>query len=63
MRVEAVNRENNRISLVPADVSREEEETAATMKQYQRQDTAGEAPLGSLGEMLKLQLARKALRK
>ena len=59
VRIEAVNRATNRISLVPADVSREADETAATMKQYQ-QGPAEEAPLGSMGEMLKLQLAKKA---
>lgn len=59
VRIEAVNRANNRISLVPADVSREADEVAATMKQYQ-QGPAQEAPLGSMGEMLKIQLAKKA---
>ncbi len=60
VRVEAVNRATNRISLIPAAISREEEETAATMKQYQQQGPAEEAPMGSLGEMLKQQLEKKA---
>ena len=60
VRIEAVSRENNRISLTPADVSREEDENAATMKQYQQQAPAEEAPLGSMGEMLKKQLEKKA---
>lgn len=59
VRIESVNRANNRISLVLADVSREEDETAETLKQYQQQTPAQETPMGSLGEMLKKQLEKK----
>ena len=58
--VEAVDVSNRRISLVPAEVSRDEAEKAETMKKYQQPDQpAGDEPLGSLGEQLKQQLEQK----
>ena len=58
--VEAVDVSNRRISLVPAEVSRDEAEKAETMKKYQQPDQpAGDEPLGSLGEQLKRQLEQK----
>lgn len=61
VRVEAVDAANKRISLVPAELSREEEETAATMQKYQQPETpaAEEPSLGSMGEQLKRQLEQK----
>ncbi len=61
VRVEAVDPYNKRISLVPAELSREEEETAATMQKYQKQEAAPaeEPSLGSMGEQLKRQLEQK----
>lgn len=57
VRVEAVDLKNRRISLVPAEISREEEESAATLEKYQNQS---EAPaVGSMGEMLKRALEKK----
>lgn len=57
VKVEAVDMENRRISLVPADISRAEDETNATLGKYQ----TSEEPhmLGSLGEQLKSQLEKK----
>lgn len=58
--VEAVDVSNRRISLVPAEVSRDEAEKAETMKKYQQPDQpAGDEPLGSLGEQLKRQMEIK----
>ena len=58
--VEAVDVNNRRISLVPAEVSRDEAEKAETMKRYRQPDQpAGDEPLGSLGEQLKRQMEIK----
>ena len=61
VRVEAVDLQNRRISLVPAEISREEDETAATLEKYQQQETkASEEPaMGSMGEQLKRQMEQK----
>jgi len=61
VRVEAVDVANKRISLVPAEISREEDETAATMQKYQQQETthADEPAMGSMGEQLKRQMEQK----
>lgn len=59
--VEAVDLKNRRISLVPAAISREEAETAATMKKYQKPEQhADSTPMGSLGEQLKRQMEMKS---
>lgn len=55
--VEDVDVKNQRISLVPAEVSREEAEKKATLKKYQDQEPA--SPMGSLGEQLKRHLEDK----
>ncbi|MFA5072920.1 MAG: 30S ribosomal protein S1 [Nitrospirota bacterium] len=59
IKVEAIDREKKKLSLVLADVSREEEEAAATLKNYQ--DQAKEAPksLGTLGELLQAKMKQK----
>ena len=57
VRVEAVDMKNKRISLVPAELSREEEENAATLEKYQ--GLTEQQGMGSLGEMLKKQLEKK----
>ena len=62
VRVEAVDLANKRISLVPAEISRAEDETAATMQKYQQQEktTASDEPaMGSMGEQLKRQMEKK----
>lgn len=61
VRVEAVDPANRRISLVPAELSREEDETAATMEKYQKQETkvSEEPVMGSMGEQLKSQMEQR----
>ncbi len=61
VRVEAVDPANKRISLAPAELSREEEETAATLQKYQKQETktAEEPSMGSMGEQLSRQLEQR----
>ncbi len=59
VRVEAVDLQNKRISLVPAAISREEEETTATLNKYQQQEAHEEPVMGSLGEQLKRQMENK----
>ena len=57
--VESVDPVNKRISLVPADVSREKEETAATLKQYQQRDVVEPQLMGSFGDLIEQQLKKK----
>ena len=59
VRVESVDMNSRKISLIPADISREEEETAATLKQYQRQDSSEKFSMGSLGELIERHLEEK----
>ena len=61
VRVEAVDPANKRISLVPAELSREEDETAATMQKYQKQEAkvSEEPAMGSMGEQLKRQMEQR----
>ena len=59
VRVENVDPVNKRISLVPADISRQEDENSATMDRYRQPATPDAQPLGSMGEMLKQQLEKK----
>ena len=59
VKIESVDRENRKISLVPADVSREAEEDAAVLKNYQKEETPESLGMGTLGEMLKKQLEKK----
>jgi small subunit ribosomal protein S1 len=59
VKVEAVDLKNKKISLVPADISREEEADAAALKSYLRQDAKESPSLGTLGEMLKKQLEKQ----
>ena len=61
VRVEAVDLANKRISLVPAEISREEDETAATMQKYQQKETTAsdEPAMGSMGEQLKRQMEKR----
>ena len=59
VKVESVDRTNKKISLVPADVSREADEDAAALKNYQSEDPAESESMGSLGEILKKRLEDK----
>jgi len=57
--VEAVDRQNRRISLALAEVSRAEAEAAATMKEFQQKQAASESSMGTLGDLLKKQMEKK----
>jgi len=59
VKVEAVDRENRKLSLSLAEVSREEEEAAATLREYKQKEAGAPKNLGSLGELLKTQMEKK----
>ncbi len=59
VRVENVDIAARRISLIPASISREQDETAETMQKYQHQSSNDSQPLGTFGEALKEQLEKK----
>jgi len=59
VKVEAFDREKKRLSLSLAEISREEEEAAATLKSYQDQAKDTPKNLGSLGELLKAKMEQK----
>jgi small subunit ribosomal protein S1 len=59
VKVEAVDPKNRKISLIPAELGREEEEDAAALKNYQQQAPSEPEGLGTLGEILKKQLENK----
>ncbi len=59
VKIESVDRENKRISLVPADISREADEDAAALQNYQKSESLESETMGTLGEMLKKQLENK----
>ena len=60
VKVEAVDRENRKISLIPR--CREEEEDAAALKNFQQATEPEFMGMGTLGEMLKKQLEKKGRR-
>lgn len=57
--VEAVDRQSRKISLALAEVSRAEAEAAATIKEFQQKQAASTSSMGTLGDLLKAQLAKK----
>jgi small subunit ribosomal protein S1 len=59
VKIEAVDREKRKLSLALAEISRQEEETASNVKDYQQQTAAAPRSLGSLGEILKAQMEQK----
>ncbi|HAT73111.1 MAG TPA: 30S ribosomal protein S1 [Elusimicrobia bacterium] len=59
VRVEAVDTVNKKLSLVPAALSRAEDENNATMDKYRGQAEAAPQELGSMGEMLKKAMENK----
>lgn len=59
VRVESVDSIAKKISLVPADVSRAEDEHHETMAKYRGQDSDTPSSMGSLGENLKKALEQK----
>ncbi len=59
VKVEAVDRSQKKISLSLAEVSREEAEAAATLKNYQEKAKEMPKNLGSLGELLRAKMEQK----
>jgi len=59
VRVESVDRASRKLSLVLAEISRAEEEAAATLKEYKQRGETAPKNLGSLGELLKQQMDKK----
>jgi small subunit ribosomal protein S1 len=59
VRIEAVDRSNRKISLTLAEVSRAEEEAAASLKEFQSKQSDAPTSMGSLGERLKEQMEKK----
>jgi small subunit ribosomal protein S1 len=60
VRVESVDRANKKISLIPAEAGREQEESAAVLNSYQKREQAEPQSLGTFGEALKKQMEKKA---
>jgi small subunit ribosomal protein S1 len=59
VKVEGVDTMARRISLSLAEVSRAEEEAAATLREYKQSAASAPKSLGSLGELLKAQMEKK----
>jgi small subunit ribosomal protein S1 len=59
VKIEAVDRENKRLSLSLADVSREEAEAAETLEAFRKSTEEGPRGMGTLGDLLKAKMERK----
>jgi small subunit ribosomal protein S1 len=59
VRIESVDRPNRKVSLTLAEISRAEEEAAASLREFQTKQTDAPKSLGSLGELLKAQMEKK----
>ncbi|HXY53318.1 MAG TPA: 30S ribosomal protein S1 [Nitrospirota bacterium] len=59
VKVEAFDQAQRKLSLSLADISREEEEAAATLKDYQQKSAAAPKSMGSLGDLLKAKMDQK----
>ncbi|HTP03868.1 MAG TPA: 30S ribosomal protein S1 [Nitrospirota bacterium] len=59
VKIEAFDRSSRKLSLSLAEISREEEEAAATLKDYQQKAAAVPKTMGSLGDMLKEKMEQK----
>ena len=59
VKIETLDRSNRKLSLSLADISREEEEAAATLKDYQQKAAAAPKTMGSLGDLLKEKMEPK----
>ncbi len=59
VRIEAVDQAQRKLSLSLAEFSREEEESAATLKDYQQKTAAAPASMGTLGDILKATMEQK----
>jgi small subunit ribosomal protein S1 len=59
VKIEAFDRAQRKLSLSLAEISREEEEAAATLKDYQQKAAAAPKTMGSLGDLLKAKMDQK----
>lgn len=59
VKVESVDAAARKLSLSLAEVSRAEEEAAASLREYKQSEAAAPQSLGSLGELLKAQMEKK----
>ena len=59
VKIEAVDRENRRLSLSLAEVGREEEEAAESMEMFRKSTEEAPKGLGTLGDLLKKKMERK----
>jgi len=58
VKVEAVDKAQRKLSLSLAEVSREEEEAAATLKDFQQKASASQNSMGTLGDILKANIEK-----
>jgi len=59
VKIEAFDQAQRKLSLSLAEISREEEEAAATLKDYQQRSAAAPKAIGSLGDLLKAKMEQK----
>ncbi len=59
VQIEAFDRENRKLSLSLAEISRAEKEEADTLKDYKQQATTETQNMGTLGDMLKAKMEQK----
>jgi small subunit ribosomal protein S1 len=59
VKIEAVDRENMRLSLSLAEISREEEEAAETLETFMKSTEEGPKGMGTLGDLLKAKMDKK----
>ncbi len=59
VKVEAVDKGQRKLSLSLAEISREEEEAAETLRQYKQQASAEPRSMGTLGELMKAKMEKK----
>ncbi len=59
VKIEAVDSSQRKLSLSLAEISREEEEAAATLQQYKDRAAAEPQNMGTLGELLKAKMEKK----
>jgi small subunit ribosomal protein S1 len=59
VKIEQVDRENRRISLSLAEVSRAQEEEEKTLADFRRQAESAPQGMGTLGDLLKAKLEQK----
>ncbi len=59
VKIDAVDPEQRKLSLSLAEISREEEEAAATLQQYKDRASSEPQNLGTLGELLKAKMEKK----